>query len=178
MKNPKKIQCGIYAIENRSDGKRYYGSSRDILLRIKQHIYSLRRNVHHSQKLQHAWNKYKEENFSFILVKEIDVSTVDLNLLNDVLVQLEQFYINRDNTCSKNGYNMVLPDKRTGIKVKPDINEELMPNTKYYKSKDPRFVELRAFVPLECAEKFKNIRDSENLDNNTAMEEIVLEYCI
>lgn len=60
--------CGIYAIENILNGHRYVGSSVDVPKRVKAHFAELRRNKHHSQYLQHAWNKYGEDSFRWVFL--------------------------------------------------------------------------------------------------------------
>ena len=50
---------GIYKILNKIDGKFYLGSSKDIEHRWIDHIRELRKNNHHNDYLQHAWNKYR-----------------------------------------------------------------------------------------------------------------------
>lgn len=58
-------QCGVYVIENTTNGHRYVGSSNDIKKRRSKHKRMLRNGKHHSQYLQRAWNKYGEESFIF-----------------------------------------------------------------------------------------------------------------
>ena len=59
-------QSGIYEIVNTVNGKRYIGSANKLKLRQWQHVNSLKRNKHHSIKLQRAWNKYGEAAFKFL----------------------------------------------------------------------------------------------------------------
>ena len=56
---------GVYCITNRIDGKMYVGSARNCANRWKQHRKDLRSSLHHSVKLQRAWNKYGAEAFVF-----------------------------------------------------------------------------------------------------------------
>lgn len=58
-------KSGIYKITNVFNNKCYIGSAVDIRKRWNAHKFHLNRNIHHSIKLQRAWNKYGEENFKF-----------------------------------------------------------------------------------------------------------------
>lgn len=59
------MDSGIYAIINKVNGKRYYGSSRRLRARIRRHRLMLRNNQHHNDHLQNAWNKYGNDAFEF-----------------------------------------------------------------------------------------------------------------
>ena len=63
---------GIYKIENLINRKVYIGKSKDVDLRIKQHLEKLILNKHKNKHLQNAWNKYSEENFKFEIIEECD----------------------------------------------------------------------------------------------------------
>jgi group I intron endonuclease len=54
---------GVYQIVCIPTGKRYIGSSNNISKRLWGHIYNLKRNEHHNQHLQYAFNKYGISNF-------------------------------------------------------------------------------------------------------------------
>ena len=56
---------GIYKIVNTVNGKKYVGSAVDIKRRWQAHKLRLRKNNHHSPKLQNAWNKHGESSFTF-----------------------------------------------------------------------------------------------------------------
>lgn len=56
---------GIYNIKNIITNKTYVGSAVNLKKRRNWHYNALRRNAHHSPKLQNAWNKYGESNFVF-----------------------------------------------------------------------------------------------------------------
>ena len=56
---------GVYEIRNAANGKRYIGSSVNLLKRGDKHFRQLRRGNHHSIVLQRAFNKYGEDSFMF-----------------------------------------------------------------------------------------------------------------
>ncbi len=62
---------GIYLISHLDSGKVYVGSSVNCISRIKKHKSLLSRNKHYNTKLQNAWNKYKETNFSFEIIEKV-----------------------------------------------------------------------------------------------------------
>ena len=59
------MKSGIYIIKNHINGKFYSGSAVDIEKRIYEHVWALRNGRHCNIHLQRAWDKNKEEVFSF-----------------------------------------------------------------------------------------------------------------
>jgi group I intron endonuclease len=88
---------GIYQIVNLANGKRYVGSAVNLRNRRKEHLSKLRRGIHHSAKLQNAWNKYGEASFQF----EVLAIVADKS---DLLAFEQRFIDNAD--CVVNGYNV------------------------------------------------------------------------
>lgn len=92
------MNSGIYAIKNIINNKQYVGSAKNINKRWYQHKYTLNNNTHDNSFLQKAWNKYGENNFTFIVIEE----TTPENL-----IKKEQYYIDLYHTCNrKKGYNL------------------------------------------------------------------------
>lgn len=90
---------GIYAIKNIINNKVYIGQSVDINKRFKQHLWGLNHNRHDNPHLQNSWNKYKEENFEFIVLEEVeDINNLDIQ---------EQYWIDEFNSYN-DGYNLKL----------------------------------------------------------------------
>lgn len=76
---------GVYKIINKINNKKYFGSSKNIEKRFRNHKNKLRRNRHINIILQRAWNKYGEDNFLFEIVELCDKS---------LLFETEQKYLN------------------------------------------------------------------------------------
>lgn len=85
----------VYAIKNLMNGKMYIGSALNFRARVNMHISQLKRNVHHSVKLQRAVNKYGIENFEFVVLEEV---------CRENIIEKEQYYIDLHSSYS-NGYN-------------------------------------------------------------------------
>ena len=68
---------GIYSITNLINGKRYIGQSTNIQQRWINHKAELRHNNHYNEHLQHAWNKYGEDNFCFEILVLCDKDDLD-----------------------------------------------------------------------------------------------------
>lgn len=106
---------GIYKIQNTINGKFYIGSSLYIEKRFNLHRLLLNKNKHHSIILQRAWNKYKEHNFKFTIIKKCN---------KDNILKIEQYYINKLKpyyNVSKSAHSPMLGRKhseKTKLKMK------------------------------------------------------------
>ena len=89
----------IYRILCIPTGKSYIGQTIDINRRKHEYFSALRRNKLENPKLQKAWNKYGEENFSF------EFWAFD-NITPEQLDNLECEYIEKYNSLEK-GFNLV-----------------------------------------------------------------------
>lgn len=88
--------CGVYKITNNINGKVYIGQSINIQNRWKDHVNALNRKDSSCTLLQRAWNKYKQENFSFEILELCS---------EDELDSVESKYIEFYDTIN-NGYNI------------------------------------------------------------------------
>jgi len=94
---PKETIMGVYKIENTENHKVYIGSSKNIYDRWKQHLRKLKKNKHHSFKLQSEYNMANDKTiFDF----EIIVVVKEYKLLKPI----EELCINKFNSYY-NGYN-------------------------------------------------------------------------
>jgi len=97
------IISGIYCIENIIDGKKYIGYSENIYKRWKFHIMNLNGNYHKNAYLNHAWNKYGEENFKFWVIEEYINDPQLLKLMETYFIVYYESFIDFGK-----GYNLTL----------------------------------------------------------------------
>ena len=90
---------GIYKIVNTVNGKKYVGSALDIRVRWWKHRQYLRKNNHHSIKLQNAWNKYGEGAFEFSVIEECEP-------IKEILEEREQFWMDYYKAYDNHNYNV------------------------------------------------------------------------
>lgn len=87
---------GIYQLRNTKNEKLYIGSSCNLKKRKSSHFLLLRKNKHHSKKLQNAYNKYGADSFIF---EVLEICSKENILL------IEQQYLDKYDVYKK-GYNM------------------------------------------------------------------------
>lgn len=86
---------GVYAIFCKATGLPYIGASVNVYARTFNHITSLRRGRHSSQKLLHAWKTYGENEFDIVILEFCP---------KEQLAEREQYYINAWDSYNS-GYN-------------------------------------------------------------------------
>ena len=94
------MKIWIYQIRNKVNNKIYIGSTNNLKRRWESHIYQLKNNIHHSIKLQKAWNKYGEDNFEFSIIEEFNSDNEDDKYIK------EQYYLDLYESYTDKGYNM------------------------------------------------------------------------
>jgi len=80
--------CGIYCIENISNGNKYIGYAKDIRLRWINHRCCLKNNRHSNTYLQNSYNKYGEDYFKYYILQEIN----SVELLKDMEIYWIAYY--------------------------------------------------------------------------------------
>ena len=87
----------IYKIENLKNNKKYIGLTNNIIRRKIRHFTDLRRNKHDNSFLQKEFNIYGEENFSFNIEFQGEISYQEISEKEKEYIQFYDSY--------KNGYN-------------------------------------------------------------------------
>lgn len=101
---------GIYCIEHIESGRKYYGSSMNVIKRLKQHRTDLVKQKHHNIQLQRAIDIPCLSNFKFYLIEETQFNNRPL------LLKLEQNYLDKNS----NGYNMAPANGGDILSMHPD----------------------------------------------------------
>lgn len=86
---------GIYCFENKINGKRYIGKSKDIEARYKAHT---KKAINDGTYFHNALKKYGVDAFNFTILEECEESKLN---------EREEYYISHFDTYN-NGYNMTL----------------------------------------------------------------------
>lgn len=89
---------GIYKIVNKTNGKVYVGSSKNVKARKRSHYHYLRAGKHPNKHLQSAWNHYGEENFSFEIALYCEIELLFL--------EEKRIIIECKSTDRERGYNV------------------------------------------------------------------------
>lgn len=108
----------IYYIKNINNNKLYIGSTRNVLSRLKNHLYELQSATHSAANLQIDYLKHGWNVFEFDIIEIVK----DKKLLNEK----ENHYINTYNTLDSSfGYNTLRPSLSAKKKSKPSKTPNL-----------------------------------------------------
>lgn len=108
------MKCYIYFIINQLTNERYVGQTTNFSRRKNEHLEKLKENQHPNPKLQNAYNKYGEKNFSIEKITFENLSKEELN-------KQEIYYIDYYNSWER-GYNLTRGG--TGGDTKSKLNFE------------------------------------------------------
>lgn len=98
------IQAGVYCYQNKVNGKRYIGSTKNLTERHNQHVARLHRGNSQHPKLQYAWNKYGEDSFEYSVLQLLPKT-----FTRKERVKVENIWIAYYD-CVNNGYNCSTAD--------------------------------------------------------------------
>lgn len=128
---------GIYCIENKINGKKYYGSSMDIHRRLKSHRKGLDKGHHINVHLQRAYNLYGGDQFDYYVVENMGEPS------RKELQSTEQWYIDNN----KDGYNIAPANGGDTISLHPDrtnvINKQKQGHKKAMQEMGPECRKLK-----------------------------------
>lgn len=94
------MACGIYKYENLINNMVYIGQAIDLEERYKKHLKNIQDNSH-QEDIYKAFREFGFSNFSYEVLETLE--NFNQNLLNE----LECYYIEKFNSLKPNGYNMV-----------------------------------------------------------------------
>lgn len=83
--------AGIYKLVNKATGTCYVGQSQRVKKRIREHFRLLRWNKHPNPKLQHSYNKYGAENFSWAIEAKCE-DPEDLDIIENAFLSGEAWF--------------------------------------------------------------------------------------
>ena len=104
------MTSGIYSIQNKINGKRYIGQSKNIERRFKDHLSRLENGNHDNDYLQKSFDKYGKQCFEFKILCECSIEDLDKE---------EKQFINLYGTYLQ-GYNLT-----TGGEISPMLMPEI-----------------------------------------------------
>ena len=168
-------EAGIYKIINIVNNKEYIGSSLNMPRRHYDHLSHLRRNTHHSKKLQASYNKYGEESFVFETIEKIyfnenctkEYKIQYLESLEQYYLDLYKSYLYGYNCSLKTGYPGIPKSKETVLKANETRKRN---NTKHSQETKDRI----SFV-LKNSEKRKKANETLHFNNRIKVYQYDLE---
>ena len=161
-----KSEPGIYQIYNKTNNKRYIGSTLNISRRWTQHLHLLRNGKHHSKHLQSAWNKYGEDSFVFECIQYCEP---------DCLLSLEHKYIVEYKATDREyGYNITEDVERVAVMSKEDRQKiaAFMRSRKWTEEQRRKFIESRTGKKLKKSSETKKRQFREGTVHLVRMSEV------
>lgn len=142
---------GIYRIRNLLTGRAYVGSAVNMARRANIHLHQLRHDKHHSKKLQRAWNKAGESQFSF--------EVIEIVFDRALLIEREQFWLDQTRAAT-HGYNCVpKAGSSLGRKHSPETIAKLCEKRRQRKTSD----ETRALMSSMRKGKPKSVEHRQRI---------------
>ena len=124
-------KSGIYCIRNIINNKVYIGKSKNIYVRIRQHIYNLNnKSKDENRYLINSWHKYGEQNFIYFVIEYLELN-------EELLRERELYWIENFNSTNENkGYNL-RKDSSTNMIVHPKTRQLF--SNKYKGKNNPNY---------------------------------------
>jgi len=163
-----KNHTGIYQIIHYDSSKCYIGSvmhPRGFNTRWSNHISKLNKGIHHSIKLQNAWNKYSIDAFDFSILEEI-IRPLEMNDKDwkKYVLNREQHYLDvilfashNDNRFHQLGYNILRKAGSTfGYRHTDETKKKIKTNHAHLSGLDhPRYGKRNSELQRSIACKLK-----------------------
>ncbi len=112
-----KESSGIYIIICRTNLKFYIGSSCELINRFKDHKRRLIKGKHLNIHLQHAWNRYGAEQFTWGVLEYCPI---------DLLLKREQYYLDIYKPFKNTGFNILInAEGRRGHKASEETKKKI-----------------------------------------------------
>ncbi|RXK83759.1 GIY-YIG nuclease family protein [Filimonas effusa] len=100
-----KFRMGIFQVRNKTTGKIYVASSINLDAIWNRHRTQLRFGAHPVKALQHDWNTYGEEQFSYEILSILEQKDEDTHDPKRELKELERMYLEELKPYGNRGYN-------------------------------------------------------------------------
>ena len=96
---------GVYQIKNKSNGKLFIGSAKNLSGKLNSHKFQLKNGLHINQEMQKDFNEIGEEGFSFDILDHLKPKE-DLNYdYTEELKTLEAMWLEKLQPFNEKGYN-------------------------------------------------------------------------
>jgi group I intron endonuclease len=98
--------AGVFQVKNTVNGKVLLGSSLNLEGPLNAHKFMLTSGSHRNRALQHDWNTYGAEAFTFAVLEVVKVTDAPHFNLSDELTLLEQIWLEQLQPFGERGYNL------------------------------------------------------------------------
>lgn len=141
-------KIGIYCIRNLVNNKVYIGKSKNIYIRIKQHVTQLNtKSKDENRHLINSWHKYGQNKFEYFILEYLETFNETL------LKEKELYWMNIYNAIDrKHGYNL-RRDTSTNCLVLEETKQKLRDSRKL---RDDKFPNLKHEVGLKTSKFWKD----------------------
>jgi group I intron endonuclease len=156
------MASGIYCIENKINGKKYIGQSKDIDNRFMRHKSDFFGGRNHSPILMKAWEKYGRENFNFYTIVYLPNIKIIMDAFEIFFIWLFNSHVSRFGYNISWGGNTPMKNRKHSEETKRKISKN---NPKHWKNKK-RPAETIEKIRLSKIGKKATIRTKEKMGDS------------